>query len=382
MESNNLTPYFADLENPSTIIDEIEKVKEEVITGNAKNELIKATLEALEIKATDEIEPPKIAWEQINGTNSATLGTLGNFSLIIGKAKSKKTFAIGIAISTVLKDGLILDQFRGCLSEDKRTVLYFDTEQGKYHVSLAVKRICRQTNEAEPENLKTYGLRSKSPAERLQLIEYAIHNTPNLGLVVIDGIKDLVTSINDEEQASMIATNLLKWSEEKEIHIITVLHQNKNDKNARGHLGTELVNKAETVLSITKDENEKDISIVEAEYCRDKEPETFAFEIVDGLPVLAKDFQIRTESKKNKFDVLDLEDETVYKIVTNVFKNGTQFTYGEIIIQIKIAYKEMYQKAIGDNRAKELITHCKNNDWLIQEKPKAPYFLGKFQDED
>ena len=382
MESNNLTPNFADLENPSTIIDEIEKVKEEVITGNAKNELIKATLEALEIKATDEIEPPKIAWEQINGTNSATLGTLGNFSLIIGKAKSKKTFAIGIAISTVLKDGLILDQFRGCLSEDKRTVLYFDTEQGKYHVSLAVKRICRQTNEAEPENLKTYGLRSKSPAERLQLIEYAIHNTPNLGLVVIDGIKDLVTSINDEEQASMIATNLLKWSEEKEIHIITVLHQNKNDKNARGHLGTELVNKAETVLSITKDENEKDISIVEAEYCRDKEPETFAFEIVDGLPVLAKDFQIRTESKKNKFDVLDLEDETVYKIVTNVFKNGTQFTYGEIIIQIKIAYKEMYQKAIGDNRAKELITHCKNNDWLIQEKPKAPYFLGKFQDED
>jgi hypothetical protein len=91
MESNNLTPNFADLENPSTIIDEIEKVKEEVITGNAKNELIKATLEALEIKATDEIEPPKIAWEQINGNYSATLGTLGNFSLIIGKAKSRKS---------------------------------------------------------------------------------------------------------------------------------------------------------------------------------------------------------------------------------------------------------------------------------------------------
>ena len=69
----------------------------------------------------------------------------------------------------------------------------------------------------------------------------------------------------------MIASKLLKWTEEKNIHVVTVLHQNKNDGNARGHLGSELVNKAETVLSVTKDSKEKDISIVEAEYCRNKE---------------------------------------------------------------------------------------------------------------
>lgn len=339
-------------------------------------------LQSLEVKATDQLQPPKVAWEQRTKSGSAILGTLGNFSLIIGKAKSRKSFFINIAVSTVLHKDLLLNQFSGRLPHDKRTVLYFDTEQGKYHVQLALKRICKQINVDIPENLTVYHLRSKEPSERLKLIEHAIYNTPNLGFVVIDGIKDLVTSINDEAEATMIASKLLKWTEEKEIHIVNVLHQNKSDANARGHIGTELMNKAETVLSVTKSEQDKDISTVEAEFCRNIEPETFAFEInEDGLPIEAENFTIRTETNKEKFDVLDLEDETVYEIVTNVFKNGKEFSYGEMIIQIKIAYKAMYKKAIGDNRAKQLLTHCKNNGWLIQEKSKSPYLLGKIQDE-
>src|SRR5690606_13337193 len=154
----------------------------------------------------------------------------------------------------------------GCLPTDKRMVLYIDTEQGRYHVQSAVKRICRMIGVSEPDNLRIFGLRSLSPAERLVVIDYAISTTENLGFVAIDGIRDLVTSINDEDQASMMATKLLKWTDERQIHIATVLHQNKGDNNARGHLGSELVNKAETTLSITKNPQDKDISIVEAEY--------------------------------------------------------------------------------------------------------------------
>ena len=63
-------------------------------------------------------------------------------------------------------------------------------------------------------DLTVYGLRSLKPSERLEIIEHAIYNTDNLGVVVIDGIKDLVTSINDESEATMIASKLLKWTEE------------------------------------------------------------------------------------------------------------------------------------------------------------------------
>jgi hypothetical protein len=305
---------------------------------------------------------------------------LGNFSLIIGKAKSRKSFFINIAVSTLLKKDKLLNQFKGDLPPDKRKVLYFDTEQGKYHVQLALKRICEQISVDIPPDLKVYYLRSKKPSERLKIIEDIIYNTENLGFVVIDGIKDLVTSINDEAEATMIASKLLKWTEERDIHITTVLHQNKSDNNARGHIGTELLNKAETVLSVTKNEQDKDISVVEAQQCRNVEPVPFAFEINEaGLPVIVQDFKIRTETKQNKFDVLDIPEHQKFSMLNEVFSKGEEFTYTDLRMQIQIAFKKTFSKKLGDNRAKELITYCKNENWLLQEKAKAPYILGQFK---
>lgn len=377
-ESTELNPQFGSLNEFDTFkahFDGLSEVfKKEPETGDLSD-----VLNSLEVRATDELKPPKIAWQQENENETAILGTLGNFSVIIGKAKSRKSYFVNIAVSAVLNKDTLLNQFAGRLPNDKKKVLYFDTEQGKYHVQLALKRICKQINVDIPEDLSVYHLRSKSPSERLKIIEHAIYNTENVGFVVIDGIKDLVTSINDEAEATMIASKLLKWTEEKEVHIVTVLHQNKSDTNARGHIGTELQNKAETVLSITKNEQDKDISIVEAEYCRNKEPEPFAFEINEDVPALVKNFEIRTETKKNKFDVSDLEDHKIFQLLTDVFSKGKSFTYSELRIQIKLAYKKSFIKKLGDNRAKELITICKNNDWVEQEKPKAPYTLGEFQ---
>ena len=370
MKATKINPQFDDLAKAETFTNHIQE-----LTVKPEAEL----LQELRVNPTDELKPPQAAWKQVSD-NDIVLGTLGNFSLIIGKAKSRKSFFINIAVSTVLSKDTILNQFKGVLPNEQNTVLYFDTEQGKYHVQLALKRICKQINIDEPNNLQVFGLRSLKPSERLKLIEYAIYNTPNLGFVIIDGIKDLINSINDEAEATMIASNLLKWTEEKNIHIITVLHQNKSDNNARGHIGTELINKAETVLSVTKNEQDKDISIVEAQQCRNKEPEPFAFEINEfGLPIIVEDFEIRTETKKNKFDVTDLEDFKKYQLLTEVFSKGDNFTYSNLVIQIKLAYKKQFNNKLGDNRAKELITDCKNNGWLLQEKRKSPYTLGDYK---
>jgi hypothetical protein len=365
----NLNPVFEALKNPKFYKEQIDELK--------KDDFIES-IKSLLINPLEELKPPKSAWSQICKEEHRILGTLGNFSLIIGKAKSRKSFFINIAVSTVLKKDKLLNQFVGCLPYNKRKVLYFDTEQGKYHVQLALKRICKQINVDVPDDLDMYYLRSKTPAERLKIIEHIIHNTENLGFVVIDGIKDLITSINDEAEATMIASKLLKWTEEQNIHIITVLHQNKSDNNARGHIGTELINKAETILSVTRSENNKDISVVEPQMCRNKEPEPFAFEIIDNLPVLVEDYEIKTESKKNKFDILELEDFKKYQILTEVFSQGNSFNYSELVFQIKIAFQNQYSNKLGDNRTKVLITYCKNKNWLIQDKPKAPYSLSEF----
>jgi hypothetical protein len=336
------------------------------------------------IDVKEDIPRPQIAWSLKNVTDDKTaiLGTLGNFSLVIGKAKAKKSFFINIAVSTALSKNVTLERFTSDLPEHQSEVLYIDTEQGKYHVQAAIKRICEQINEAEPKNLHAYFLRSLTPLERLKFIEAEIYSNPRLGFVIIDGIKDLVTSINDEEQATNIASKLLKWTEERNIHIVTVLHQNKSDANARGHIGTELINKAETVLEVAKSDTEPLISIVTALQCRNIEPEPFAFEIdVFGLPIVAENYELRTETKSNRFDVTDLEDSKKYELLQQVYSNGQSFGYSELVVQIGLAYKNEFKATIGTNRSKELISYSKNKDWLLQGGGnRSPYVLGPYTD--
>lgn len=334
--------------------------------------------QAVKIDVKEKLIPPQIAWQLYNTKTGDfdILGTLGNFSMVIGKAKSRKSFFISVVVATAVSNNLILKRFMSNLPKDQNEVLYFDTEQGKYHVQLALKRICAQIQIIEPTNLLVYSLRSKTSLERLKMIEALIYNNDRIGFVVIDGIKDLVTSINDEEQASLISAKLLRWSEERNIHIVTVLHQNKSDNNARGHLGTELMNKAETVLSVTKVGKNNDISIVEPQQCRNIEPDTFAFAIKNEMPVQIEDFKIIADVKKKVFDASSLDDARKYKILTEIFSTVDQLGYKDLAEKIKPAYKMEFKGDIGLSYAKQLLTEFKTKGWLKQEKSKAKYSLN------
>ena len=362
-------------------------MSKESIKNSIELELSKSTnelsekLESCRIDILEIIPPPEIAWE-IRDDNSEEfniLGTLGNFSLVKGKAKSKKSFFINMAIAAAVGKGLLQNKLRSPLKDDFNQVLYFDTEQSKYHVQKAVKRICTQIGVGIPSNLNTYGLRKSSPSERLKLVEYAIENTPDLGFLVIDGIRDLITSINDESESTNMASKLLKWTEVYNIHIIVVLHENPGSDKARGHIGTELTNKAETVIALEVDKSDDNISTVTAGFCRNKSFKPFAFEITDdGLPKIIEDYVIQSKSKKG-FDVLTLSQSDKFTLLQKVFKNGEGFQHSELVSQIKIVLDNKYQgtKGKGQSKIKELITESKNNGWLIQSGARQPYTLGK-----
>ena len=357
------------------------KKKVHLELNKSTNELFKK-LEACRIDILDNIPSPEIAWE-IRDDNSMEfnlLGTLGNFSLVKGKAKSKKSFFINMAIATAVGKGLLQNKLRSPLKEGFKQVLYFDTEQSKYHVQKAVKRICKQIAVSVPSNLNTYGLRKLSPSERLELVEYAIENTANLGFVVIDGIRDLITSINDEKESTYMASKLLKWTETYNIHIVVVLHENPGSDKARGHIGTELTNKAETVIALEVDKYDENISTVSAGFCRNKSFKPFAFTITDeGLPQIIEDYEVQSESKKKGFDVLTLSPTDKFQILKEVFENGIGFQHSELVTQIKIVLDKKYRgtKGKGISKIKELITASKNDGWLIQDGNRQPYILGK-----
>ena len=285
-----------------------------------------------------------------------------------------------MAIASSISEGLLQNKFRSPTKEGFDRVLYFDTEQSKYHVQIAVKRVCRQINIDVPKNLDSYGLRKYSPSERLDLIEYAIENTPNLSFVVIDGIRDLITSINDETESSNVVSKLLKWSEVYNIHIIVVLHENPGSDKARGHIGTELTNKAETVIAIQVDKSYDNISIVSAGFCRNKSFQSFAFEITeDGLPLILEEYEVQSKSSKKVFDVLALSPQDKFKILEEVFKNSVNYMYSELVSQIKIILDLRYpgNKGKGQSKIKELISESKDEGWICQVGNRSPIELGE-----
>lgn len=352
-------------------------------TGCTTSAFLLAELQSAYIDPAKDIPPPPIALSiGDNPYRLSTIGTMGNISLIIGKAKSKKTFFVSIALAAASSSAVVLGKFRGHLPTDRRTVLLFDTEQGRYHVHKVVKRVCRMMGKDAPPNFKAYCLRKYNPAERVELIRAAIANEPNLGFVVIDGARDLVTSINDEEQATELSSHFLKWTEEGQFHLMTVLHQNKGDNNARGHLGSELVNKAETVLSVTKDDA-SGFSIVEAEYCRDKEPEPFAFDIdEDGLPRLVEHWELTSEKYQTQKGVTPTEvpHVTHVAILEEVFQKIPQPKYSQLWRQLKTSLATLGKK-VGDNRAKEFAQWYAAEGYIIRDgadnSPKAFYQFNR-----
>ena len=137
--------------------------------------------------------------------------------------------------------------------------IYIDTEMGNWHASKAKNRIQTMAG-LDPRvnlpNFKHYRFRGLlTNKERLKLTDYVMQSFDNIGFVVIDGVVDLASKgVNDEEEATALASKLLQWTSNKNCHISCVLHENKNDRNAKGHLGAFLVQKSETTISLAKSE--------------------------------------------------------------------------------------------------------------------------------
>lgn len=235
--------------------------------------------------------------------------TLGNFSCIIGKAKSKKTFFLTMLTAAMLRGKTYTDKLSGDLPSNKNLVLYFDTEQGDFDSFNTIKRI--EALSGTLTNLNAFNLRSFNPMERCQLIEYAFKVYGNKsGFCVIDGIADLATGINEEEEATRVASMMLRLTKVYNCHITTVIHQNKNDNFATGHLGSAIMKKAEIIISVTKNPQDNATSEVNCDMSRGVDFQAFSFRVnQDGLPEIEEGKQ---KSVGNYYDTQKEEFEAPF----------------------------------------------------------------------
>ena len=291
--------------------------------------------------------------------NDTVMLTKGNFSAVVGAAKSRKTFFV----TAVAGAYLCPDEYLGMHApKDAGNVLYIDTEMATGHVGRVAKRIHRIAGLDPKENspkLNVLCLREYAPEQRKSIFELAIeYYKPQF--VILDGVADLVDDVNDPGASSEVVTLLLRLTKEKDIHIMTIVHTNPGGDKPRGHLGSEVMRKAEGLYIV---KSGGDNSTVQVERCRDIAVNDFAF-FVDstGLPQLTEIQKTTPKGEK----LMDLFKEIVPLPNT-------------------ISYADLVAKVMGVSNVKDRMAKRKISDALnkgVIEKNNADmYHLKQATDE-
>ena len=248
------------------------------------------------INPLDKIEHPKPAisfgfksYETKDGeiTYPVPIGTYGNFSFIQAPPKSKKTFFVSLLSAIYLADKL--QQFGGNLRAERQNkhLIHFDTEQSNFHASMVFKRAIDMTG-IKTDKYHTLALRQLSFKERVEFIEYYLYDKlegKNIGLVIIDGIADLCSDVNNIEESNNVVQKLMKWTKELDCHIVTVIHSNFGTDKPTGHLGSFLEKKTETQISLELNTVNKGLVKVSCKRSRNAPFEDFNFKVNNfGLP--------------------------------------------------------------------------------------------------
>ena len=172
----------------------------------------------------------------------------GNVQTVKGREKTGKS-AFGIALIVAALKG----EFAGIKAKAEGTkILWIDTEQDNTTIRVRARAALEMagTDEAPPA-LSIVTLRGVTPGERLQVMGRAIKER-NPDFVFVDGAADLCADWNDNKESVATVGALLKATEQYKCALLCVIHTNKKDDEARGHLGTILQQKSSEVYEGTR----------------------------------------------------------------------------------------------------------------------------------
>jgi len=278
------------------------------INGEEISKKIQIDYDKFLIDPLEDIETPT-SLLKISNTD---VFTRGNISCISGAAKSRKTFLLTLLSAQFLE------------ADEEHKVIYFDTEQAKFHAQKIMRRILHILGWSmeKTNRLRVYYLRELNTNERCEIIQKIIREKP-ADLIFIDGVRDLVKDFNNPVESSDIVNLLMNLSSTTNSHICSVLHVNKGLGNTelRGHVGTEIQNKSETVLTVEK--TDETISCVKVKYTRAVEFPDFYFQInKNGIPEFCNP------------EILPKNTDKLFELFYNILKNDTSLTYSMLKLKV------------------------------------------------
>ena len=239
--------------------------------------------------------------------NGVPFSKVGGLAAISGQKKNGKSFVLTQLMAAILGNGCDKTQrYLPGLSVPERTieylghepkVLYVDTEMEKLSSAKVLRRVhwlCDWDMKYPNDRFSVLWLKNmpkddnkKAYMQRFDMIRLAI-DAIQPDVMFVDGLRDLLASINDEESITTILDYFGGIAEDRNMSIWMALHQNPQRKNdddeakMRGWAGTELGNKvSDTLVSIkTKTPNGVTFTVKQQD-ARDKDIDDWKFEVTD-----------------------------------------------------------------------------------------------------
>lgn len=219
-------------------------------------------------------------------------GTYGNFSLIVGDKKSRKTVFKSMLLACAIGGNSYAynDKIKGH-GLDGKWIIDIDTEQDLYDNWQVAKRIPAMVGYL-PKNYISLNLRGKTPNEIKAFLNWLFLESEyknNLGIVSIDGYADCVNSFNEEVECKEFVTALMKYSKVANCHITGMVHTNPGSEKTRGHLGTILEQKCEIMVLVKKQVDFSEVTCKAIRGAKEFDPFCIRVGDKDWLPYVSED---------------------------------------------------------------------------------------------
>ena len=311
--------------------------------------------------------------------NGVPFSTIGGIQAMSGQKKNGKSFVFTMLAAAILKGdpersrvpsylpGLVVPQRTIEYLGHEPRVLYVDTEMEMLNSAKVLRRVhwlCGWDMKVPNDRFNVLWVK-KVPNDdnvppykkRFEIIKSAI-DALEPDIVFIDGLRDLLLSINDEETATSILDYLSNTAEERRMCIWNALHQNPKsnsdgeDTKMRGWTGTELGNKVSDTLVSVKNKNTIGVTFtVKQVDARGKDMEDWKFKITDdagnlGIPRIIS----------NPIDIAD-EPDTEFEMSEENIKQAVLAAVGsKTLKEFTIREKLKQRNHIGNAKALECIT--------------------------
>lgn len=186
--------------------------------------------------------------------------TKGEMSTLAAKSKTKKTYFKSVLAASFI-GGNISNYFPHIITHRKKDVqiIDVDTEQGPYYAANAMKRVEKMCGVKYP-NYYPFGIKQMHNNEdRFKLVEGFLTDPKHSGkvsILLLDGVADICTDPNDRNESEKVI-HLLQRFTQSGVHVINVIHKNVTSDKLKGHLGSMLVEKCETVIELVNTNKRK-----------------------------------------------------------------------------------------------------------------------------